>query len=244
MNHIDITFDMETCATTVNAAVMQVAAVAWDRRANENPFLLPNTSYDRRTFNERTDLHSCVMDGFDFDPDTVRWWAGQKDEAKTAVMDGKPRHIRDVFARFAGWIVDLKKEYHAESVCLWCQGMDFDGAILRNVCKKYGIIMPFAFQQFRDCRTLILEAAVIKAEKRKDAIIGTDGENYLLSNGDLVSRKMTTPEQILADNRKAYALYERLPLQYGNKDNLHDALYDCLNSSWNTWQALKIMKGL
>ena len=61
MNHIDITFDMETCATTANAAVMQVAAVAWNRAAKENPFFWCEI-HTLATFNEHIDLRSCVVD--------------------------------------------------------------------------------------------------------------------------------------------------------------------------------------
>ena len=102
MNHIDITFDMETCATTANAAVMQVAAVAWNRSAKENPFEI----FDRNDpdgamcgFNEHIDLRTCVVDGFDFDQATVKWWANQTDKAKKAVTDGLAEPVEEVFIR-------------------------------------------------------------------------------------------------------------------------------------------------
>ena len=88
MNHIDITFDMETCATTANAAVMQVAAVAWNRSAKENPFFWCEI-HTLATFNEHIDLRSCVVDGFDFDQATIKWWANQTDKAKKAVKEEK-----------------------------------------------------------------------------------------------------------------------------------------------------------
>lgn len=225
MKHIDITFDLETCATTANAAVMQVAAVAWDRHAKDNPFAVQNggvtVEYPHYvSFNEHVDLRTCVVDGFDFDPATVQWWARQSDAAKEAVTRGLAEPIREVFERFVLWIQQTMRDAKADSVCLWCQGMDFDGAILRNICHKYGIELPFPYQQFRDCRSIILEAAI-----------------SLYRNSDSVNA-----DDILQKPCKAYDLYEPLPEEYGSKDRVHDAVYDCIRSSWNTWQALRWMQ--
>lgn len=222
MNHIDITFDMETCATTANAAVMQVAAVAWDRSAKENPFrsvcdCMTVANTDMESFNEHIDLRTCVVDGFDFDQATVKWWANQTDKAKKAVTDGLAGPIEEVFICFIEWINQIKKHTKAESVCMWCQGMDFDGAILRNICHKYDLELPFRYQQFRDARTVILETAA--AWTTRD--------------------KLLTPEDILKKPCLAYGLYKPLPPEYGDKSEAHDAMFDCLQTSWNVWQALK-----
>lgn len=226
MNHIDITFDLETCATTANAAVMQVAAVEWDRQATDDPFRYHNVE---SAFNEHVDLRSCVVDGFDFDPATVQWWSRQSDAAKEAVTGGLAEPIREVFERFVLWIQQTMRDANSDSVCLWCQGMDFDGAILRNICHKYDIELPFRYQQFRDCRSIILEAAA--------AVVGRATYKYQLKDGSTL-----TVEDILQKPCKAYDLYEPLPEEYGSKDRAHDAMYDCIRSSWNTWQALRWMQ--
>lgn len=228
-NHIDITFDFETCATTANAAVMQVAAVAWDRYDDNCPF---NLEHDRDvSFNEHIDLRTCVVDGFDFEQQTTTWWSQRSEVAKQAVTDGKPEPVEEVFARFTNWMEEVMHHNDAASICLWCQGMDFDGAILRNVCKKYDLLLPCKYQQFRDCRTVILEAATIKASRS-------------LTGEDTAARGITLPEQILANDRNAYALFKPLPDKYARGREAHDALYDAIRSSWNTWQALRWMRGL
>lgn len=225
-NHIDITFDLETCAVTANAAVMQVAAVAWNRDAESNPFVSDGFPVGGFTFNEHIDLRTCVVDGFDFDPQTVAWWSRQSNAAKQAVCDDLAEPIRDVFANFVEWLGGVKKDAQADTLFLWCQGMDFDGAILRNICHKYDLQLPCKCQQFRDCRTVILEAALVRAEKA----------------GVEHSATLPTPEAILADDRKAYDLYPPLPDEYAAGREAHDALYDAMRSSWNTWQAIKWMK--
>ena len=39
--------------------------------------------------------------------------------------------------------------------------------------------------------------------------------------------------------KKAYDICKPLPAEYGSKDRVHDAVYDCIRSSWYTWQALR-----
>lgn len=231
MNHIDITFDMETCATTANAAVMQVAAVAWDRSAKENPFSVCD-GFAVVSFNEHIDLRSCVVDGFDFDQTTVNWWANQTDKAKKAVTAGLAEPIEEVFCRFIEWIIQVKRDTKAESVCLWCQGMDFDGAILRNICHKYDLELPFPYQQFRDCRTLILETAVTQVSR----YTVDDSSGMICDDGSVIK-----PKDILQHPCKAYKIYKPLPEEIIGSGAVHDAMYDCIRSSWNTWQALGVI---
>lgn len=220
-NHIDITFDLETCARTPNAAVMQAAAVAWCRDEESDPFSL---FLDKNAvFNEYIDLRTCVVDGFDFDQQTVNWWSLQSEETKKAVCSGLAESTKEVFYRFNLWIKDVVKIADAQSACLWCQGMDFDGSILRNICHKYDLELPLKYQQFRDCRTIIIEAAAIKARNSMDA---------------------KSEEKILLDPSKAYDFYDPMPDDYIPGKSVHDALYDALRSSWNTWQALKWLKNL
>lgn len=212
--------DLETVATTANAAVMQVAAVAWMRDAERDPFYRNvdidlSEDYDN-PFNEYIDLRSCVVDGFDFDQKTVAWWSRQKAEAKQAVCEGLPEPVEEVFCRFIHWLESVMKDTGAESICLWCQGMDFDGAILRNICTKYDLQLPFKYQQFRDCRTIIIEAAVACCHSDR--------------------------QQILTDPSKAYDFYEPLPDEYCHGKVAHDALYDAVRSTWNTWQALRMIQ--
>lgn len=219
-NDIDITFDLETVATTANAAVMQVAAIAWDRGAASNPFLL----YDSFVFNEYVDLRSCVVDGFDFDQQTVQWWSQRSEKAKRTVTKGTSNHVKEVFTSFINWIDGVVRKTEASGTRLWCQGMDFDTAILKNICRKYGLQLPVKYQQFRDCRTVILEAALIEAGRRaKDGI--------------------QLQSAILAEPSEAYQLYDQLPKEYAFGSEAHDALYDAMRSAWNTWQALKWLKG-
>ena len=223
MKHLDITIDFETCAMTANAAVMQVAMVPWLRDNDADPF-----SFDDMDIYEGcVDLRTCVVDGFDFDPETIKW-SERNLKAKEAVTKGEPKAVDDVLIGMLNYIRELKEKYALTSIFVWCQGMDFDIAILRNLCRKYGVKLEenIPHTSFRDCRTVILEAALIEASR------SLNGKSTR-ANGIIL------PEQILAGSYDVYKMFDPLPERYSAGSEAHDALYDALRSSWNTWQALK-----
>lgn len=224
MKHLDITIDFETCAMTANAAVMQVAMVPWLRDNDADPF-----SFDDMDIYEGcVDLRTCVVDGFDFDPETIKWWSERNLKAKEAVTNGEPKAVDDVLIGMLNYIRELKEKHALTSIFVWCQGMDFDIAILRNLCRKYGVKLEenIPHTSFRDCRTVILEAALIEASR------SLNGKSTR-ANGIML------PEQILAGSYDVYKMFDPLPERYSAGSEAHDALYDALRSSWNTWQALK-----
>lgn len=239
MKHLDITIDFETCAMTANAAVMQVAMVPWLRDNDADPF-----SFDDMDIYEGcVDLRTCVVDGFDFDPETIKWWSERNLKAKEAVTKGEPKAVDDVLIGMLNYIRELKEKHALTSIFVWCQGMDFDIAILRNLCRKYGVKLEedIPHTSFRDCRTVILEAAHMKYRKEiREA-------NKTLRGGDKITTSMMlggemmpiNPNKYLEYSTEAYKLYAPLPERYSAGSEAHDALYDALRSSWNTWQALK-----
>lgn len=210
VKHLDFTIDFETCGLSANAAVMQVALVPW-MRDGESPFF---DSGELEPYVGYVDLRTCVVDGFDFDPSTVSWWAGQDETAKSAVTAGMAEPIADVLLTVLDYIRDAVAERQLDSICLWAQGPDVDLAILRNICRRYDVSLedtvPHA--SFRDCRTVILESAVA----------GRPGAS------------------VLSDPSKAYDALEPLPETYAGVK--HDALYDAVRSTWYTWQALRRMR--
>ena len=227
--HLDFTIDFETCSLSANAAVMQVAIVPWLRSNDVDPFC---NDQSIQPFVGFVDLRSCVMEGFDFDQSTVEWWKRQSDAAKSAVLGGEPKPIADVFDDMFGYLRRTVKDYGLRSVCLWCQGPDVDIAIVRNLARRYGFDLEktLPHTSFRDCRTVILEAALIEAERSLRGVSHT-------ANG------IALPEEILNHPQKAYDLYPALPDEYAAGSEAHDALYDAMRSSWLTWRALKWLRG-
>ena len=238
MKHLDFTIDFETCSLSANAAVMQVAIVPWRRDAQDDPFAvaddLGEVTEDEAArwpdpYEAYVDLRSCVVEGMDFDPATITWWSQQSDETKRAVCEGLAEPVADVLVGVLDFIRSMVKEHSLDSICLWAHGMDVDLAILRSLCRRFDIelesIIPHT--SFRDCRTVILEAALIEAER---SMAGKSTR----ANG------ITLPHQIQSDPSLAYLLFPPLPSRYDGC--LHDANYDALRSTWYTWQALRTLR--
>lgn len=238
MKHLDFTIDFETCALSANAAPMQVAIVPWRREAHDDPFVADNgfvvseevASAWPEPYEAYIDLRSCVVEGMDFDTKTVDWWSRQSDEAKHAVCHGLAEPVADVTVGILDYLRDIAAQYQLDSICLWAHG-DTDIGQLRSLCSRFDIELEdtVPHTSFRDCRTLILEAGLIEAER------GMAGKSTR-ANG------IALPHQVQADPTQAYKIFDPLPDRYAAGREAHDATYDALRSTWYTWQALKTLR--
>ena len=241
MRLLDITLDLETCSLSSHAAIMQIAAVAWDRLSkNESQMFFNEAAMlpeDTCHFANTIDLNSQFVEGlWDFDQNTSGWWGKQSREAKHAVADDitvsnhpaltelkSQELLNDALENLDIWIRGQLKEHDAENFCIWCQGTDFDIPILRYAAErtKCNKLLPMALHHkyFRDCRTAIYECTAKWLER--------DDVDHPYTKLDL-----------LKDPTLAYKLLPQLPESFGR--NAHDALYDCVRSSWFTWQALRL----
>lgn len=216
MDNLEICFDLETCARTAHSAVMSIGAVPWTRDTEAaRPFLdLQEDGF----FFETIDLRQCVMDGFEFDQATVDWWSRQNDAAKAAIMCQDPVTLDVAVERFAAWIGRLMAHFSVPKghVSVWCQGSDFDAAILRHICYKYDIQMPFAYYDVRDCRTYIKEATdIIVRSMGHDALTHEDEKAFM--------------QEIMLRNLPDEELINKQP---------HSALSDCRFSILRTWSLM------
>ena len=213
---LDITIDFETCSLCPTAAVMSIGAVAWRRDNTASPFynLKGGKQDPASVFSCHIDLRSMFINGFAFDEKTAEWWKSKTDEAKASLLSSDSYElpcrpidvaVKDLFE----WIEDFKKEQCEQEVCLWAQGSDFDIAILRYICYKFGIDMPLPHTGFRDHRTFIYEAARLICKAR--------GEYY--------------------DPSKAYNLVE--DYKKIEKGAEHDPVFDCKRSIYSTWQMMR-----
>lgn len=223
MKHIDITFDFETCSTAPDAAPMQLAAIVWNRFAEgEHPFT-------EDTFNVGIDLRTCVVEGFSFDQDTVDFWSRQNETAKQNVTETECYAVDTAFVQFCEWIENMKQKYGADTVCFWCQGQDFDFPILKTIARKFNLKMPVHQHYFRDCRTYVLEAALL--------VTGRASYKHQLADGSTL-----TPDEIMEKPMRAYDLIPKIKSDWLDGRSQHDALYDCLRSTWSVWQCMKFLK--
>ena len=215
---LDITIDFETCSLCPTAAVMSIGAVAWRRDNTALPFynLKSGKQDPASVFSCHIDLRSMFINGFTFDEKTAAWWKAKTDEAKASLLsydsyDLPCRPIDVAVKDLFEWMQDFKKEQYEQDICLWAQGSDFDIAILRNICYKFGIEVPVHYTNFRDHRTFIYEAARL--------IYKAKGESYVPS--------------------KAYNLVE--DYKNIEKGAEHDPVFDCKRSIYSTWQLMRML---
>ena len=213
---LDITIDLETCSLCPTAAVMSIGAVAWRRDDDTLPFyhLEDGMQDPASVFSCHIDLRSMFINRFTFDDKTAAWWETKTDEAKDSLLSSDSYElpcrpidtaVKDLFE----WIEDFKKEQGEQDVCLWAQGSDFDIAVLRNICYKFGIDSPLPYTSTRDHRTFIYEAARL--------IYNAKGEAY--------------------DPSKAYDIV--VDFKDIDKGAEHDPVFDCKRSIYYTWQMMR-----
>ena len=215
---LDITIDFETCSLCPTAAVMSIGAVAWRRDNLYSPFynLKGGKQDPASVFSCHIDLRSMFINGFAFDEKTAAWWKAKTDEAKASLLSNDSYDlpcrpidvaVKDLFE----WMQDFKKEQYEQDICLWAQGSDFDIAILRNICYKFGIEVPVHYTNFRDHRTFIYEAARVICNAREEPYVSS----------------------------KAYNLVEDYKnIENGAE---HDPVFDCNRSIYSTWQMMRLL---
>lgn len=236
MRTIDITFDLEATSLQSTAAIMSFGAVAWNRQAESNPFLLnenmavgSNDGFGRYII-LAPHLSQQFVSGFDFDRNTARWWNSQSDDAKSKVITAKSVYCDFLAVEWIKWIGNALDFAGADSYRLWCQGPDFDLAIFRHFLSVFDTdhLIKLHHCYFRDARTFTLEAVetILKAGKW----------------GELVDTPDYTPDDFRANPQTIYAhlpqMTERVKdaLNYkGELSSRHSVLFDAAQSSWNVW---------
>lgn len=221
MKYIDVTFDLETLSLAANAAVLQVAAVAWHRHSAS-----PNIFAGFPPFEAKVDLRSCAMEGFDFDSDTLHWWHEKPQALRDTMASGDCYPIDEVFAQFIQWMQDVKTSTGSDGIMLWAQGSDMDIAILRHVIRKYSLALPLSYRDFRDARTFIIEIT---------NFLFTPAINTALADHDkaydfLPPFPLDTASSSVSGDAIAAPILSALD---GLPVKVHNALYDAARTSWN-----------
>lgn len=178
---VDITFDLETCSLASNAAIMQIAAIVWDRHAQDAESLFPNNLF---SFECKIDLTSCWLDGFDFSESTQKWWGERPEGLREQMKGGDHYFLKEGLESFLSWLDMIIHDTEADEVILWAQGSDFDISVLRTALNRYDLKLPFGCHNFRDARTFIAEI----------------GAKYFLGDANITDG--------LADHRR---IYEAMP---------------------------------
>jgi hypothetical protein len=130
--------DLETLGETPGCVILSIGAAAFDSTAILS------------TFEVRIDARSCQRAGLTINADTVMWWLGQSEGARTALLSGAAVPLPDALAQFTGWLATL-----ASPVRLWSKGPSFDAAVLGVAYRAAGLPVPWKYWDERCVRTIL-----------------------------------------------------------------------------------------
>lgn len=135
MEHVML--DLETLGIQPGSAVVQIGAVDFDLNGNMG-----------EGFNANISPRSCGEAGLTFDPDTICWWMGQPDAARSSVFTKAAPSLRAGIGRFNDWM------NHVNGSIVWGNGAGFDNVLLSCAYHKLGMTRPWHYRNDRDMRTL------------------------------------------------------------------------------------------
>jgi len=137
----DIMIDLETLATSPDAAILTIGAVKFD------PFGDDIAHPDSEKFYVKVDLDSCDKIGLVTHEDTIKWWAQQSKEAQDEAFSTDNRiDIVDAMNQLYKFCWGAKR--------VWSHGAGFDVIICEHIYRKIQKSCPWNFWQVRDTRTL------------------------------------------------------------------------------------------
>jgi exodeoxyribonuclease VIII len=141
MANTDIMIDLETLATSPDAAILTIGAVKFDPFGDD----VNDPKYTK--FYTRVDLDSCDKIGLVTNDDTIAWWANQSKEAQDEAFGETDRvDIVDAMHQLYKFCWGAKR--------VWSHGATFDIVICEHIFRKIGKAIPWSFWEVRDTRTL------------------------------------------------------------------------------------------
>jgi len=154
-DHLHISFDLETLATTPDAHILSIGACSFDLTTGEivHKFHKILSPQNQKRF---------------IDPETVMWWMGQSKAARESILQDTGNLLDTTLVYLSNWV----RETHAKYV--WGNGAIFDISILENAIRQVGGRVPWLFYNVRDMRTIVdLAQASKDFEKSKIPFEGT-----------------------------------------------------------------------
>lgn len=137
----DIMIDLETLATSTDAAILTIGAVKFD------PFGKDIEDPAMDSFYVKVDIDSCDQLGLVANDDTIAWWGQQSKEAQEEAFGTEGRiHIRDAMDQLYKFCWGAKR--------VWSNGAAFDIPICETAFKRLQKATPWQYWQVRDVRTI------------------------------------------------------------------------------------------
>jgi len=145
MRHVMI--DLETLATTADAAIISIGAVKFDaKKIAEKGFYTPIS------------IETNLAVGRRISEDTLAWWMKQSDEARK-VFNEPNEPLDNALEQLVDWIGH-------DNPIVWSNGASFDIPILEHAFTQFSMTVPWKFWNSRCYRTIksLLKTKDIKIE--------------------------------------------------------------------------------
>ena len=147
--------DLETLATTPNAAILTIGACKFD----------PHSTDVHSTYYERIVLETQESYGRIINEETLGWWSQQDPQIQEdAFGEGTDRiDLKDA----------MKKLYTfgLGTTNVWSHGSIFDVVIIEDICRSFQQAVTWKFWEVRDTRTLFDLAKVdVRIEGKHNAL--------------------------------------------------------------------------
>ena len=134
---VNVCIDIETLATTPDAVILSIGAVAFSTK--DNSVDVENAYYSGAILPVQMARRVC--------PDTQKWWSTQNIEAYRAAFNGT--------VPLDTALKDLVKWGEKYNNCYWWgNSPSFDMVILEDALRSYGMRIPWKFWNTRDLRTI------------------------------------------------------------------------------------------
>lgn len=123
---LGLMIDIESLALEDNALITQIGFVVFDEDYNPVGDLCVNL-----------DITAGLLDGFDVNPDTLKFWRGQNKDVVNSVMYAQPR----LTPRVAAQLIDkwIKDTFKGENFIIWANGLLFDIPKIDGLMRRYGL---------------------------------------------------------------------------------------------------------
>ena len=128
--------DIETLGIEPGAAILSIGACRFDTTAGK----------PEDTFEASISLSSCHAAGLSIDPETLEWWLGQGESARSVLTGGDD--LEAALERFTEWYENAAPDE------IWANSPSFDCEHLEHAYSAVGLTVPWEFYEERDVRTI------------------------------------------------------------------------------------------
>lgn len=146
MTHIML--DLETWGTRPGCDIRSIGAVVFDpvagRVTDDTFYIATDNPWEDRATYRKYPLHR--------DPETVKWWSDQSDEAQAAFDN--PFDLKRALMQFIVWL-NSHTVPETQSLKLWANDPHFDVSILAEAYHAVGLPVPWHYRAPRSMRTVV-----------------------------------------------------------------------------------------